>query len=494
MTGSSDEDLPLRPGDLVAGKYRVESVLGRGGMGAVLLALHERLEERVAIKVLRPELARDAGIARRFEREARAAVRIKSEHVARVRDVGELADGSPFLVMEHLTGSDIGAVLADDGALPLVDTVDLLLQACEALAEAHSHGIVHRDIKPSNLFLTRRADGSPLVKVLDFGIAKAVARDGSSSTLTTTATMLGSPTYMSPEQVRSSRDVDERSDIWSLGVSLFEMLTDSHPFRGASPSAILAAVVMDRPVSLLSQRPGVPPGVVAVVERCLAKDVDARFPDVGHFALALAPFGSPAATKSAERIVGILASRPMDTRSPDTTRRQMGSIPTLAEGSTAPTIPAPPPAQPSAGTDVTVALRTSPNPGVETGQGVTTARKRGERSRGGVIAVALGAVVLALGVGGVMMARTGTPAAPTIASDAHATTQTAAITAASPASAVVTPAAPASPAVTPVSAPSASAPSASARPPSVRPAPRPAPAPGAPKPARPAGNDVDERL
>src|SRR4051812_29074049 len=187
----------LRPGDVIDGRYRLERYLGEGGMGMVVAARHIALGEPVALKFLLPEGAEDARSVERFLREAKAAVRIKSEHVARMLDVGTLDTGEPFMVMELLDGKDLGQVIRERGKLPVKEAVDYLLQACEGIARAHELGIVHRDLKPANLFLTFRADGSSLVKVLDFGIAKSLAQDNVN--LTQTADVLGSPRYMSPE-------------------------------------------------------------------------------------------------------------------------------------------------------------------------------------------------------------------------------------------------------------------------------------------------------
>src|SRR5262245_32594102 len=187
-------------------------------MGVVVEARHIALDERVAIKFLLPDYARAPEASARFLREARAAVKIKSEHVARVSDVGELETGAPYMVMEYLDGRDLAGVLEKTGVLPIPDAVDYIIQGSEAIAEAHTYGIVHRDLKPANLFLTRRPDGTPLVKVLDFGISK-VQSEGVDK-LTKTSAMLGSALYMSPEQMQHTRSVDLRTDVYALGISL----------------------------------------------------------------------------------------------------------------------------------------------------------------------------------------------------------------------------------------------------------------------------------
>jgi serine/threonine protein kinase len=217
-------------GAMLAGKYRIEHVLGEGGMGVVVAATNEALRQRVAIKLLRSGALANAKALGRFEREARAAASLRSNHVARVLDVGKLEDGRPYMVMEYLEGQDLGDVIDRVGEMPVHEAVDYVLQACEAIAEAHAAGIIHRDLKPKNLFLSRTVDGRPLVKVLDFGISKMedAAEDMS---LTRTTEIIGSPSYMSPEQLRASKGVDVRTDIWALGVILFELLTKKLPFQ-----------------------------------------------------------------------------------------------------------------------------------------------------------------------------------------------------------------------------------------------------------------------
>ena len=299
-----------RVGDLVAGKYEVERIIGEGGMGVVVAARHRELGELVAIKLLRPHAARDGEAVARLMREARATISIKSEHVVRIIDVGQLDSGSHYILMEFLRGSDLGEVVRDRGQLPVADAVDYLLQACEAIAEAHARGIVHRDLKPSNLFLTQRADGSSLVKVLDFGISKAlVAEDASvpgskpQASLTATKAVFGSPLYMSPEQVRSSKRVDERTDVWALGIILHELLTGSLPFGGEAVQAVLAAIVADAPELVRVRRPDVPEGLERVIASCLVKDVVQRCQSVAELATALRPYAPPGAEVSIERIV-----------------------------------------------------------------------------------------------------------------------------------------------------------------------------------------------
>lgn len=308
----------LRAGDILMGKYRVESILGSGGMGVVVAATHLHLQARVALKLLRPRAHSDNFAAARLIREAQAAARIKGEHVARVMDVGLLDSGAPYIVMEYLTGRDLGAELRARGPLGVAEALEHVLQACEALAEAHVAGIVHRDLKPSNLFLTRRPDGSPLVKVLDFGIAKAVdlgeaGAAGDDGRLTAPNAILGSPNYMSPEQIRSARAVDHRTDVWSLGVILYELLAGRAPFEGSTASARLSAIAADPPLPLAASRPDVPAGLEAAIRRCLEKDVEKRTPSVAAMARELSPFSPPRGADSAARIeamVGVPSAVP----------------------------------------------------------------------------------------------------------------------------------------------------------------------------------------
>lgn len=282
----SAANLPIRPGDVIQGKYRVERVIGRGGMGVVVAARHVQLGSTVAIKLFAPDgWAPDDPAAERFAREARTAVRLRSEKSARVLDVDSLPDGTPFIVMEYLVGKDLGTVLAERGALPEAEAVGYILQSCEAVAEAHALGIVHRDLKPQNLFLTEASDGSPMVKVLDFGVAKW--NEPSASVLTITAKAMGTPAYMSPEQMRTPKEVDARSDVWSLGVCLYELLTGVLPFQAETVQAVCAVVLTETPRALREVRPELSPDVAAVVMQCLEKRPQNRYQSVIELAEAL---------------------------------------------------------------------------------------------------------------------------------------------------------------------------------------------------------------
>ncbi|MBA3454174.1 MAG: protein kinase [Deltaproteobacteria bacterium] len=278
---------PFGADQVLLGKYRVERVLGRGGMGIVLQARHIALGEQVAIKVL------DAGavtpvLVSRFLREAKAAARLRSEHVAAVADVGQLPDGIPYMVMELLDGQDLAQLVTEAGPLggPLAAT--LVIQACDALAEAHSLGIVHRDLKPSNLFVSAREDGTPFLKVLDFGIAKI--DDELEVALTHTNAVMGTPGYMSPEQLRSTRTVDQRTDVWAMGIVLYELLEAERPFRAEKYSELCLQIAIEEPSPMVRM----PAGIRDIVLRCLAKEPEDRYQSAVELATALAPFAGNA--------------------------------------------------------------------------------------------------------------------------------------------------------------------------------------------------------
>ena len=291
----------VQAGDVLDGKFRVERVLGEGGMGVVVAATHLALGQLVALKFMLPQALKSKDNVARFEREARAVVRLRSEHVARVTDVGRLQNGAPYIVMEFLEGNDLDDVIEQAGPLPVDVAIDYVLQACEAIAEAHALGIVHRDLKPTNLFLTRRVSGKPLVKVLDFGISKS-ATVGEDLSLTSTTQTMGSPNYMSPEQLRSARNVDHRTDIWALGAILYELLTRQVPFVAETVTQLSVMVVTEEPRPIAELRPDVPPGLVAAIMRCLEKDRDRRFQSVSELAAAIAPFGPPDSVQKAAEI------------------------------------------------------------------------------------------------------------------------------------------------------------------------------------------------
>jgi serine/threonine-protein kinase len=306
---------------MLAGKYQVDGLLGSGGMGMVLRARHVQLDEMVAIKFLRPGLWGADAVAR-FEREARAAAKIKGDNVARVVDLGSFDDGTPYMVMEYLEGEDLEHRLRRHGPLAVKDVVDFITQACEAIAEAHGLGIIHRDLKSSNLFVIRCPDGSERIKVLDFGIAKWVGGNalGSDMAVTRTLTVMGSPVYMSPEQLKSTRNVDARTDIWALGIILYELLTARVPFDGEEIPDLYMKITCGAPPPI--ERRDVPEGLEAVIRRCLEKSREKRYANVAQLALALAPFGPKRALDAAERARKIdQAARSFETKRAFTTSR-----------------------------------------------------------------------------------------------------------------------------------------------------------------------------
>jgi serine/threonine-protein kinase len=303
---------PVKEGDILASKYRVEKVLGIGGMGVVVAAHHLDLDQRVALKFLLPQASANYELVGRFLREAKASVRLKGTHVAKTLDVGRLEDGAPYIVMEFLDGHDLHAeLLQAEGHLATADVASYMVQAAEGLAEAHSLGIVHRDLKPGNLFLTRGVDGKPLVKVLDFGISKTLdpSPGGAEAlSLTKTEVLLGSPLYMSPEQMRSSKSVDERSDIWALGAIAYELLTGKVPFEASSLFELCLKVAQEAPPNPKVHRPELPDELCAAVLKCLEKEPAARFANVGEVAHAFEPFALARNRGAAERALDVLGT------------------------------------------------------------------------------------------------------------------------------------------------------------------------------------------
>jgi eukaryotic-like serine/threonine-protein kinase len=283
-------------GHIIANKYRVEGILGRGAMGVVLAARHLDLRHLVAIKVLPRDVAELKTARERFLREARVAARIHSQHVCRVLDTGTMDDGTPFFVMEYLDGIDLCAELQQRGRLELTEAVAYIRQACEALTVAHGAGIVHRDLKPANLFLLGRTGRFRLLKVLDFGVSKALQDQGA---LTSTATLVGSPLYMSPEQLDCARDVDARSDLWSLGAILYELVTGEVPFSGNTLAQVVTAIVQREPASFASQGITLPAGLEDVIRRTLSKSQLERPASAAELSQALAPYGPSRAESDA---------------------------------------------------------------------------------------------------------------------------------------------------------------------------------------------------
>jgi len=290
-------------GDVLATKYRVDKILGIGGMGMVVAATHLELDQKVALKFMLPEAMRSEQAMDRFLREAKAAVKLRSEHVCRVLDVGKLdTTGAPYIVMEFMEGQDFADTIKHAGRLSVGDTVEYVLQALEGLAEAHANNIVHRDLKPGNLFVTTDNDGTPLVKVLDFGISKSSI----AGSATRTGDIMGSPSYMAPEQMASSKNVDGRADLWAMGVILYQAVTGLLPFEADTLPALCMAVMTAAPVPIGTVRPDLPPGFVMVINRCLEKKPELRYADVAELAAALVPFGSSSAATAATRITKVL--------------------------------------------------------------------------------------------------------------------------------------------------------------------------------------------
>jgi serine/threonine-protein kinase len=290
-------DESLAPGTLFADRFVVDRVLGRGGMGIVFAARHLELDELVAVKVMLPAIAANAETAARFFREARASVRIKSDYVVRVLDVARLPDNTPFLVMEYLEGIDLDKLLTREGPIPLPRAAQFIIEAADAIAAAHAIGIVHRDIKPQNLFLAQQGDETYRIKVLDFGISKiSEPQSGLNPSLTQTSVAMGSPLYMSPEQMQSAKTVDQRSDIWSLGCVLYELVTGQPPFNAPTVPELCAAVFHD-PTPLATRiRPELPKAFNIVIARCLEKSAEYRYGTVAQLAQDLLPFAPAAAS------------------------------------------------------------------------------------------------------------------------------------------------------------------------------------------------------
>ncbi len=289
----------LGPGELIADKYRLEHVVGRGGMGIVYAATHLQLAQRVAIKFVHTDATADPTAVASLLKEARTIARLKSEHVARVLDAGALSERDPYIVLELLSGSRLDELVGKSGPRDVAEAAELVIQTCHGLADAHSNGVVHRDIKPSNLFLTRDASGHVCVKIIDFGISKAHGRgEEATHSAMAAATLLGSPLYMSPEQLSSPQDVDARTDIWSLGIVLHYLVTGQHPFQADNLAGLMYSIARDEPAPL----EGVPEAYAAVVRRCLQKDRNDRYPTVHGVAEGLLSVAPPRARWTFERM------------------------------------------------------------------------------------------------------------------------------------------------------------------------------------------------
>jgi serine/threonine-protein kinase len=312
----------LRVGDMIDGRYRIDAVMGDGGMSSIYRATHTVLEQSVAIKVVAPAMRFLPGMVARFLREARAATQLKGQHVIRVFDIGTTEAVGPYMVMEYLEGRDLGAILRDGSPIPVTQAVDYIVQACEALAEAHGLGIIHRDLKPANLFVTRGTRGLPFVKLIDFGISRIDSSLVSGNrSLTSPGVVMGSPGYMAPEQMLGNAKIDARADIWGLGAVLYELITRRRPFDGPSLQATYVAsmVAPSKPSSL---REGLPPGLDDVILRCLKPVSSARFANVAQLAAALLPFSSEHACLRARDVALVL----------ETARARAGDDDTMAWG------------------------------------------------------------------------------------------------------------------------------------------------------------------
>jgi len=313
--------LSFAPGHVFAGKYRIEKKLGEGGMGQVYAARHLELGGRVALKIMLQSIESSEASAR-FNREARAASQLRGEHIVRTLDAGKVTNGSPYIVLEYVDGVDLEQLLTERGQLPVKEAVDLIIQACEGVAEAHALHMVHRDLKPRNMLLTKRPNGSPLLKILDFGVVK-ISRNqpehetSASLTLTQADSVIGSVHYMSPEQIHMSSKVDARADVWSLGVCLYRLLTNEKPFDGDTLAAVFNAVLGRPPTPIEELRPDVPPAVARAVERALEKSVLRRFQSVAELAGALGAASGD--TGAFDRIDNILQNPPPDSVALDET-------------------------------------------------------------------------------------------------------------------------------------------------------------------------------
>ncbi|HYN85218.1 MAG TPA: protein kinase [Pyrinomonadaceae bacterium] len=295
-------------GRTLIGKYRIEEKLSEGGMGAVYRGTHVLMEKTVAVKVLHPALAADDKIVARFTREAKAASRITHPHALVVTDFGEDEEGVVFLVMEYLRGRTLKQIVRHDGPMTLVRAAEIVRQVAGALDAAHSEGVVHRDLKSDNIMLEESQGGGDWAKVLDFGIAKIIEPEGSiDPELTAPNLIIGTPQYMSPEQCGQASEIDTRSDIYSLGIIVYEMLAGHVPFTGDSPTAIMMKHIQEPPPSLLEERDDLPASVARNVERALAKRPEDRFQTAGALAEALAQSAleKPAAATTAATAAGL---------------------------------------------------------------------------------------------------------------------------------------------------------------------------------------------
>jgi serine/threonine-protein kinase len=383
----------INAGDVIAGKYRVERVLGEGGMGFVVAATHLTLETPVAIKFIRDGVLGTREASVRFLREAKAAVQLKNPHVAQVYDVGTLESGEPFMVMEYLEGCDLSDLFKQRGALPPAEVCEYVVQACDALGEAHALGIVHRDVKLGNLFLTRGAAGVPIVKVLDFGLSKASPFGGGETGVTMSAAVLGSPRFMSPEQLQDPRTVDGRTDIWSLGIILYTLLAGRPAFDAETVGKLFAKVMGENPRPLEELAPRLDPGLIAVVNACLQKSPDARISNVADLASALSPYcmNPGRAQATAGRLAAVLAAS------------RDANVVALAPGSPKARQPSMPPAS-------TSGRSTSRELGSAWAQGPAVSQSAPKEGISRVwLGLGVGLVVIGVAVGGFYVSRSNAP-------------------------------------------------------------------------------------
>jgi serine/threonine-protein kinase len=430
-------------GDVIVDRYQLEEKIGRGGMGVVYAARHLTLRQRVAVKFLVTQSMEGAEAAARFVREARTAAAIQSQHVVRVLDVGALETGALYMVMEFLSGKDLAQVLRGHGPLACEEAADIVLEASEAIGEAHALGIVHRDLKPANLFLADHTDGTSSVKVLDFGLSKVLLPEGEvDERLTEHGRIMGSPHYMSPEQVRNAQQVDWRTDIWALGAILYHALSGHRPFDGPNAAAIYVSIATDEPKPITDHRPDTPAALKAIVRRCLEKDVGKRFQSVAELVKALKPYGTARGRLAAQKALALRTdllhgaqlsdSSPSDSRTAASgrfaaLRSDPGAREVSSGGGRAPT---PPPSEPvsepldelqtvSLESDHGSAPTHSGASSVVAVQATGVARPRPQRR--GALLTALGAAALLAAVGVLLVIRSsGAPAPATPAVTASA--------------------------------------------------------------------------
>ncbi len=440
------ERAALAPGEVVAGKYVVSRFVGAGGMAQVFEALNRDIDERVALKLMHPAFRSDAGFAAKFRMEARAAARIRSESVARVFDVVSTDAGDPVIVMEFLDGLDLRSWIETHG-LPSVEVaVGWMIEACAGLAVAHANGIVHRDVKPENLFIAHEIGGREQLKLLDFGVSRAAlaynpTKVGSGQH--GAMRLNGTPSYMAPEQVTSSRAADPRMDVWAVGVLLFELLAGETPFPGTTPEEICLAILENRRSDLRKLRPELPEDLVRTIDFCLAPKPEGRLSSVADIAVALSPFARPSDAISVDRTVTLLRTAGLTVATVPPERRSHGTPLPPAVSATPASAPAPPalvltslpPSGPPSGAAPVSAPPTSPPSVVDP---LPTAPLPNTSRKGYAVAALL--LLLAIG-GAVLFLRsppTGSAAAQPSSAPAPAPAAFTAIVASTPAGAAIT--------------------------------------------------------